>query len=340
MSRKISFLAAIFLLVIFCYNIGLSQTREPITFEGILRLPEFGLNSEQIATQISESGLAFEVTKAQIDSLQKLGFASSVINAVRQYYRMGVLRILTSPSQATVYVDNELQGTTDRSGYWEKEVLRGIHEIKLQKDGYAEKDSSVTVIKDQTLNVRFTLATGKTKSYTGYYYYGRYGASLSFGLSIIAPQFEKEGKWKGGNNIIFSLKGNVLPYAFVDVDINGASFGDFDAGEGQDFGSLSALSFSVIPGVYKEFKKKYRGYFGLGLEFNNTKIENAKYESDGVIYMLDEKGSKTSFALLMKIGADALVQETLFLFAEYRGYSVLGQYSMGFIAIGAGVYVF
>ncbi|UCC80992.1 MAG: PEGA domain-containing protein [Candidatus Zixiibacteriota bacterium] len=340
MNRNLSFLVAIFLLVIAGYNVGFSQQREPITFEGILRLPEFGLDSQQIANQIAESGLAFEVTKAHIDSLQRLGFASSVVNAVRQYYRMGVLKILASPAQVTVYVDNELQGTTDRSGYWEKEIPRGIHEIKLQKDGYADKDSSVTVIKDQTLNVRFTLSGKAVKKPLAYNFYGRYGASISLGLSIIAPKFEEEGKWKGGNNIIFTLKGNVLPYAFVDVDINGANFGDFDPGEGQDFGSLNALSFSVIPGLYKEYKEIYRGYFGLGLEFNSTKIENGKYEGDGVIYVLDEKGSKTSFALLMKFGVDALVQETLFLFAEYRGYSVLGQYSMGFIAIGAGVYVF
>ncbi len=340
MNRNLSFLVAIFLLVIAGYNVGFSQAREPITFEGILRLPEFGLDSQQIANQIAESGLAFEVTKAQIDSLRRLGFASSVVNAVRQFYRMGVLKILTSPSQVTVYVDNELQGTTDRSGFWEKEIPRGIHDIKLEKEGYAAKDSSVTVIKDQTLNVRFTLSGKKAKKALAYNFYGRYGASLSYGISITAPQFEEEGKWKSGNNIIFTLKGNVLPYAFVDVDINGASFSDFDAGEGLDYGSLNALSFSVIPGVYKEFKEQFRGYLGLGLEFNSTKIENAKYEDDGLIYMLDEKGSKTSFALLMKIGVDALVQETLFLFAEYRGYSVLGQYSMNFIAIGAGVYVF
>jgi opacity protein-like surface antigen len=340
MNRNLGFLVAILLLIIACYNVGFSQAREPITFEGILRLPEFGLDSQQIANQIAESGLAFEVTKAQIDSLRKLGFASSVINAVRQYYRMGVLKILTSPSQVTVYVDNELQGTTDRSGYWEKEVPRGVHEIKLEKDGYATKDSSVTVIKDQTVNVRFTLSGKTAKKALAYNFYGRYGASLSYGISIIAPQFEEEGKWESGNNIIFTLKGNVLPYAFIDLDINSASFSDFDEGEGQDFGSLSALTFSVIPGVYKEFKEKFRGYVGLGLEFNSTEIENGKYEGDGVIYMLDEKGSKTSFALLMKIGADALVHENIFLFAEYRGYSVLGQYSMGFIAIGAGVYAF
>lgn len=340
MSWRSSILVAIFLLVIAGYNVGFSQQREPITFEGILRLPEFGLNSQQIANQIAESGLAFEVTTAHIDSLRKLGFASSVVNAVRQYYRMGVLKILTSPAQVTVYVDNELQGMTDRSGYWEKEIPRGIHGIKLEKDGYADKDSSVTVIKDQTLNVRFTLSGKAAKKPLAYNFYGRYGASLSYGISIIAPQFEEEGKWKSGNNIIFSLKGNVLPYAFIDVDINIAGFSDFDPGEGQDFGSLDALTFSVIPGVYKEFKEKFRGYAGLGLEFNSTTIENAKYEGDGVVYMLDEKGSKTSFALLLKIGADALVHENIFLFAEYRGYSVLGQYHMGFIAIGAGVYAF
>lgn len=340
MNRKFTYLVAILLMVIAGYNIGFSQAREPITFEGILRLPEFGLDSQQIANQISESGLAFEVTKAQIDSLRKLGFASSVIEAVRQYYRMGVLKILSSPSQVTVYLDNELQGTTDMSGYWEKEIPRGIHAVKLQKEGYADKDSSVTVTKDQTLNVRFTLSGKAAKKPLAYNFYGRYGASLSYGISITAPEFEEEGKWKSGNNIIFSLKGNVLPYAFIDLDINSASFSDFDAGEGQDFGSLSALTFSVVPGVYKEFKDKFRGYAGLGLEFNNTEIENGKYEGDGLIYMLDEKGTKTAFSLLLKIGADILVQENIFLFAEYRGYSVLGQYSMNFISIGAGVYAF
>jgi opacity protein-like surface antigen len=330
----------IVLLVLVGYDTGYSQQREPITFEGILRLPEFGLNPQQIADQIAESGLAFEVTKAHIDSLRKLGFSSSVISAVRQYYRMGVLKILTSPAQVTVYVDNELQGMTDRSGYWEKEIPRGIHSIKLEKEGYADKDSSVTVIKDQILNVRFTLSSGKAKSYARYYYYGRYGVSLAYGLSITAPQFEDEGKWKSGNNIILSGKANLHPLVFVDLDINMTSFSDFDPGEGQDFGSLDALTFSVIPGVYKEHKERFRGYLGLGLEFNSTTIENGKYEGDGLIYVLDEKGSKTSFALLLKIGADALVNENIFVFAEYRGYSVLGQYSMGFIAIGAGVYVF
>ena len=201
--RNLSFLVVVLLLITIGYDTGYSQQREPITFEGILRLPEFGLDSQQIANQIAESGLAFEVTKAHIDSLRRLGFASSVISAVRQYYRMGVLKILTSPTQVTVYVDNELQGMTDRSGYWEKEIPRGVHEIKLQKDGYADKDSSVTVIKDQTLNVRFTLSGKAVKKPLAYNFYGRYGASLSYGISITAPQFEGEGKWESGNNIIF-----------------------------------------------------------------------------------------------------------------------------------------
>ena len=64
MNRNLGFLVAILLLIIAGYNVGFSQAREPITFEGILRLPEFGLDSQQIANQIAESGLAFEVTRA------------------------------------------------------------------------------------------------------------------------------------------------------------------------------------------------------------------------------------------------------------------------------------
>jgi opacity protein-like surface antigen len=320
------------------YEAGYSQSKEPITFEGILRLPDFGMNSQQIADQISESGLAFEVTTAHIDSLRKLGFASQVINAVKQFYRMGILQLLVSPSEVTVYVDNVLQGTTDKSGYWQREVLRGIHNIKLVKGGYADKDSSVTVIKDQTLNVRFTLSGKSGGGKLAYNYYGRYGVSLSYGLSITAPQFEGEGKWKSGNNIILTGKANLYPYIFIDLDLNMANFGDFDPQEGDDFGSLNALNFSIIPGVYKEFKEKFRGYLGLGLEVNSSKIENGKFEDDGVLYVPDESGSKTSFALMTKIGVDALVQKNIFLFVEYRGYSVVGQYSMGFIAVGAGAY--
>jgi opacity protein-like surface antigen len=339
MNRKSCFLVMSLMLVIAGYHTGYSQTREPITFAGILRLPDFGLNSQQIADQITESGLAFEVTTAQIDSLRKLGFDSAVINAVRQFYRMGTLRLLVSPGAVTVYVDDELQGTTDKNGYWQKEILRGIHNIKLVKDGYADKDSSVTVIKDQTLDARFTLSGKAGGRALAYNYYGRYGVSLSYGISIIAPQFSSEGKWKSGNNIILSGKANLYPYIFIDLDLNMANFNDFDPQQGDNYGSLSALNFTIIPGVYKEFKEKFRGYLGLGLEINSSKIKNGKFEDNGVLYVLDENGSKTSFALMTKIGADALVQKNIFLFAEYRGYSVLGQYSMGFIAIGAGAYL-
>jgi opacity protein-like surface antigen len=337
MNRYLKFAVMISLLVLAGYNICFSQAKEPLSFEGILRLPDFGLSSKQIADQIAESGLAFDVTSAHIDSLRRLGFDSSIVNAVRQFYKMGILNIAVSPPQVNVLIDNEPHGRTDASGYWQKEISRGIHNIKLEKRGYETVDTSLTIVKDKTVNLRLGLRKGI--GYGPSRFFGRYGVSLSYGISITPPRFDEEGKWKSGNNIILSGKANLHPLVFVDLDLNFASFSDFDPEEGDDFGSLSAINFSIIPGVYKEYKEKFRGYLGLGIEINSSKIENGKFEDDGVLYIPDEKGSKTAFALMTKIGADALVNDNIFLFLEYRGYSVLGQYSMGFIAIGAGMYV-
>ena len=336
MNRTTSFLAIILLLVLASSTIGFGQTKQPISFEGILQLPNFGMSAKQIADQIAESGLTFEVTKAHIDSLQKLGFDRSVINAVKQYYRMGILKIATIPAQVEVFVDNESRGMSDTYGIWQGEVPRGSHSVKLAKRGFAETDTSITVIKDRTINLQISLQKGGA---AGTKFFGRYGASVGFGFSVSSPSFDSIGSWKGGNNIIFGVKANVMPYLFVDLDLNLANFGKFDADGGDDFGSLNAFNISIIPGVYKEFNEKYRAVLGLGLELNSSKIKNGKFEDDGVAYMLDEKGSKSSLALLLKLGGEALVQENIFLFAEYRGYSVLGNYAMSFIAVGAGIYV-
>jgi len=338
MKHLTGYWAIILLLVIAVYGSGFAQTKQPISFEGILQLPDFGMDARQIADQITESGLTFEVTKAHIDSLQKLGFDRLVVNAVKQYYRMGTVQIATNPGQVNVYVDNEARGKTDNGGIWEMEIPRGAHNIRLEKSGYATVDTSITIAKDKTFSLRLGLRS-TAKGPVQYKFFGRYGASIGYGIGMSAPGFDDAGNWKGGNNFILSLKANVLPFMFIDFDVNGANFSKFDSKEGDDFGNLNTFNFLLVPGLYKEFNEKYRGYFGLGLGLLGTKIENGKFEGDGVAYVLDEKGSKSYFGLLAKVGADAFVQENLFLYAEYRGYSALGKYAMSFIVIGAGLYV-
>jgi opacity protein-like surface antigen len=338
MKNAKGFWVIILLIVIAAHSSGFAQTKQPISFEGIIQLPNFGMDDKQIADQITESGLTFEVTKAQIDSLQRLGFDRSVIDAVKQYYRMGILQIATNPSQVNVYIDNESQGKTDNGGILEMEVPRGIHNVRLDKSGYSAVDTSITIAKDKTSNLRVSLRP-TVASPTAYKFYGRYGGSVGYGIGMSAPGFKDAGNWKSGNNFILSLKANVMPYLFIDLDVNGANFGTFDPKEGDDFGNLNTFNVLLVPGLYKEFNEKYRGYFGLGLGLLGTKIENGKFEGDGVGYMLDEKGSKSYFGLLAKLGADAFVQENLFLYAEYRSYSALGKYAMSFIVIGAGIYV-
>ena len=270
MNRITSFLAIVLLLVIANSTTGFGQTKQPISFEGIIQLPDFGMDEKQIASQIAESGLTFEVTKAHIDSLQKLGFGRSVINAVKQYYRMGTVQVATNPGQVNIYIDNEAQGKSDNGGIWVMEIPRGIHNVRLKKSGYTEIDTSITVAKDKTINLQISLQKGGSAA--GTKFFGRYGASVGYGFSVSSPSFDSVGSWKGGNNIIIGLKANIMPYLFVDLDLNLVNFGNFDAGEGDDFGSLSALNISVIPGVYKEFNEKYRAILGLGLELNSSKI--------------------------------------------------------------------
>jgi len=338
MNDNIKLLTLVFFLLITAFGADTSQAREPITFEGITKLPDFGLDPSQIADQISESGLAFEVTKAHIDSLQKLGFGSTVINAIKQFYTMGFVKIATQPAKVKITLDEQTNYKSDNSGLLEIEIPRGVHSLQLEKGGYEKVDTTITVIKDKSISVKINLkqksgSTGESK------FYGRYGASLGFGLSFMNPEFDDDSKWESGNNLIVTAKANLMPYLFVDADVNVATFSEFDAGDGEDFGYLSGITVSVIPGVYKEYKENYRGYIGLGLEINSTKIENGKYTDDGVAYLADEKGSKTSFASVIKLGADAFVYENLFLFGEIRAYSVLSQYSMSFFAIGAGMYL-
>jgi opacity protein-like surface antigen len=337
MNKKIILLMVTMMLIVVCIDAGFAQSKAPISFEGIIRLPDFGLSSKQIADQITQSGLSFEVTRAHIDSLQRLGFDNTVINAVRQFYRMGTVQIVTMPAQVSIFVDNEPQGVSDARGNWAQEVPRGAHSIRLEKSGYAVLDTSVTVIKDRTVSLQLSLQKGG--GIVGSQFFGRYGASFAYGISVISPSFDDDSHWKSGNNLIFGVKANVMPYLFVDLDLNLADFSKFEPDGGADFGSLDALNITVIPNLYKEFKEKYRGYLGLGIELNSSKIENGKFEDDGVVYMLDEKGGKTSLALLLKLGGEALVKDNIFLFAEYRSYSVLSQYAMSFIAIGMGAYI-
>jgi len=338
MKQATGLWAIILLLVIAGYSSGFSQTKQPISFEGIIQLPDFGMDDKQIAEQITESGLTFEVTKAHIDSLQQLGFSRSVIDAVKQYYRMGIVQIATNPGQVNVFIDSEPQGKTDNGGIWEKEIPRGAHTVRLEKSGYGAVDTAITVAKDKTLNLRINLQS-TAKAAVEYKYFGRYGAAVGYGIKMSSPGFEDDGNWKGGNNFVLSLKANVLPYLFIDLDVNGANFSEFDPKEGDDFGALNTFNFLFVPGLYKEFNGKYRVYLGIGPGMFNSKIENGKFEGDGVAYVLDEKGSKTLFGLLGKLGMDAFLQENMFVFAEYRGYSILGKYAMSFIVIGAGIYV-
>jgi opacity protein-like surface antigen len=338
MNNRLKLIVLIALLSLINLGADTVQAKEPITFEGITRLPDFGLSSQQIADQITESGLAFEVTSADIDSLKKLGFDNTVINAVKQFYRMGIVRFTTNPAEVDLIVDDQKAGTSDKFGMFETEIPRGVHNIKLQKRGYGDIDTSITVVKDKTIDLKVSLkSTSGTAGPSKFW--GRYGASVAYGISMSSPAFDDDTDWKSGNNIIFTLKGNIMPYAFIDADLNFANFGKFNAGIGEDFGSLNAFNISVVPGLYYEFNENVRGYFGLGLEFNSTKIENGDYANGGVAYSLDNKGSKSAFALLGKLGVDALIKDNLFLFAEYRSNSVFGQYSMSFLAVGAGMYV-
>ena len=71
----------------------------------------------------------------------------------------GSLDVVSTPNFATLYVDGKKIGETPR---FIKDLLIGSHELRLAKEGCAPIQKTIVIKKGETLEVKETLATGKS----------------------------------------------------------------------------------------------------------------------------------------------------------------------------------
>ncbi len=79
------------------------------------------------------------------------------LEAPRPIY--GSLNVVSTPNFATLYIDGEKIGETPR---FIKDLLIGSHELRLTKEGCAPIQKTIVIKKGETLEVKETLATGKS----------------------------------------------------------------------------------------------------------------------------------------------------------------------------------
>jgi hypothetical protein len=77
------------------------------------------------------------------------------------YYRAGSLQILSSPSGASVYLNNKYRGRTPRTGYLDISSLQpGTYDLLIQYDNYLPYTSTVFVERGQVRTINVVLNQG------------------------------------------------------------------------------------------------------------------------------------------------------------------------------------
>lgn len=75
----------------------------------------------------------------------------------------GSLSIESTPSYATIYLDGKPMGETPR---FIREILVGVHEVKVTKEGYADYVGTVSIARDEHQQIRAKLETDATATVT------------------------------------------------------------------------------------------------------------------------------------------------------------------------------
>jgi len=120
------------------------------TYYGLTPHTVSGLSPGSHSVLVQKSGYQDWSSTAQVSS-GSTTTVSATLTAVQTY---GTISVRSSPSGASVYLDGSYQGTTPMtiSG-----VVKGGHNIELQKSGYYEWSGTVTVNAGQTTTVSRTL---------------------------------------------------------------------------------------------------------------------------------------------------------------------------------------
>ena len=115
--------------------------------------------------RLTEGSHYVEARKAQHETTSKninvvLG-EDMVINIDAPRAICGFLNVNTEPMRAEIYIDGKHYGQTPKII---TDLLVGVHELVLIKQGYAELKKSITITEGETLSLKETLVPGETNS--------------------------------------------------------------------------------------------------------------------------------------------------------------------------------
>ena len=115
--------------------------------------------------RLAEGSHYVEARKAQHETTSKninvvLG-EDMVINIDAPRAICGFLNVNTEPMRAEIYIDGKHYGQTPKII---TDLLVGVHELVLIKQGYAELKKSITITEGETLSLKETLVPGETNS--------------------------------------------------------------------------------------------------------------------------------------------------------------------------------
>jgi hypothetical protein len=115
--------------------------------------------------RLTEGSHYVEARKAQHETTSKninvvLG-EDMVINIDAPRAICGFLNVNTEPMRAEIYIDGKHYGQTPKII---TDLLVGVHELVLNKQGYAELKKTITITEGETLSLKETLVPGKSNS--------------------------------------------------------------------------------------------------------------------------------------------------------------------------------
>jgi hypothetical protein len=115
--------------------------------------------------RLAEGSHYVEARKAQHETTSKninvvLG-EDMVINIDAPRAICGFLNVNTEPMRAEIYIDGKHYGQTPKII---TDLLVGVHELVLNKQGYAELKKTITITEGETLSLKETLVPGKSNS--------------------------------------------------------------------------------------------------------------------------------------------------------------------------------
>lgn len=76
----------------------------------------------------------------------------------------GTLEVITTPTGAEVYVDENAVGTT----YYNGSEAVGSHQLRLHLEGYSDKTQTINISKDQTTSVTWTFTQAVVQAGMGW----------------------------------------------------------------------------------------------------------------------------------------------------------------------------